>query len=483
MARSPVDAAKEIVCGVEFAAVGGSLEKTDILAKHFKALRRSAEDRYLTARLLLPGKNHDQRVYQLKDKSLLALLSSVLRCSEAAMTYHLEQDSENTDAGRTAEHFYRVSTSAPPQPPPYAPLTLGDVNDWLDRLAVPSADASGLFASFVPRCTPDQLRVVTRIVRKDLRINAGSAVVLKAVGGEAAYERFKGGPQELRAICGAGIGGGGGSGAGTSAAGAGSSANGSSSGGIINAGIRAGVHFKPMLAEQCKSFDQPVSKYPKGFLVEVKYDGERLQVHKKASGEVRFFARGGKPTAEHKVTGLIAALETAFPGDGREYVLDGETVMRDADGTVLPFGAQGKHEQEKYPNATCCLLVFDLLLLDGKDLSQRTQKERRSTLEAELVQVPRHVELSNCRFMRTAAEIRGAFAECAKFRLEGLMIKDIRAPYVLDSRKYWMKCVPQVPSNSGVSSFACLHSHSRTLLCSPFRSCSTQAQARLPERE
>ena len=41
------------------------------------------------------------------------------------------------------------------------------------------------------RTTPSQLKVATRLVRKDLRINAGASVVLKAVGGAAAYERFK----------------------------------------------------------------------------------------------------------------------------------------------------------------------------------------------------------------------------------------------------------------------------------------------------
>ena len=42
------------------AAVGGSLDKQDLIAKHFATLV-TAEDRYLTARLLLPSKNYDQR--------------------------------------------------------------------------------------------------------------------------------------------------------------------------------------------------------------------------------------------------------------------------------------------------------------------------------------------------------------------------------------------------------------------------------------
>ena len=121
--------------------------------------------------------------------------------------------------------------------------------------------------------------------------------------------------------------------------------------GSSSSGIRVGCAFKPQLADQCKSFELPVRKYPSGFLVEVKYDGERVQVHMLKSGEVRFFTRAGKAVPEHKTSGVADALRRAFPGRDREIILDSEVVMRARDGTVLAFGAQGIHEQKSHDGA------------------------------------------------------------------------------------------------------------------------------------
>ena len=52
--------------------------------------------------------------------------------------------------------------------------------------------------------------------------------------------------------------------------------------------------------------------------------------------------------------------------------------------------------------------------------------------------IERHVELSACKFMRTAAELRAAFKEAAELRLEGLMVKDVRASYSVNDRKGWL---------------------------------------------
>ena len=70
------------------------------------------------------------------------------------------------------------------------------------------------------------------------------------------------------------------------------------------------------------------------------------------------------------------ALRLAFP-DASELIVDSEVVMRAPDGAVLPFGAQGVHEQKKHKDATCCLVVFDLLALDGGALTSEPLQRRR----------------------------------------------------------------------------------------------------------
>lgn len=102
-------------------------------------------------------------------------------------------------------------------------------------------------------------------------------------------------------------------------------------------------------------------------LAEVKYDGERVQVHKKGN-EFRYFSRSLKPVLPHKVNiplrlsldFLIRKMYTclfsfqvnlfknyipkAFP-DGDDLILDSEILMIDTKtGQPLPFGTLGIHK-------------------------------------------------------------------------------------------------------------------------------------------
>lgn len=56
----------------------------------------------------------------------------------------------------------------------------------------------------------------------------------------------------------------------------------------------------PMLAEPCKSIDMAFLKCPNGIYAEIKYDGERVQLHKRDE-EFKFFSRSLKPVLPHKV--------------------------------------------------------------------------------------------------------------------------------------------------------------------------------------
>jgi DNA ligase-3 len=87
------------------------------------------------------------------------------------MSAHLEQSS---DLGTTAQHFYETKLADAPRASP-PPMTLSQLNHWLDELAAPSAPAASLVADAVARTTPAQLKIVVRLVRKDLRMCAFGA--------------------------------------------------------------------------------------------------------------------------------------------------------------------------------------------------------------------------------------------------------------------------------------------------------------------
>ncbi len=57
---------------------------------------------------------------------------------------------------------------------------------------------------------------------------------------------------------------------------------------------------QPMLAAPCKSVDMAFDKCPNGMYSEIKYDGERVQLHKRGK-EFKYYSRALKPVLPHKV--------------------------------------------------------------------------------------------------------------------------------------------------------------------------------------
>lgn len=126
----------------------------------------------------------------------------------------------------------------------------------------------------------------------------------------------------------------------------------------------------PMLAEACKSLETAMSKNPDGLYSEIKYDGERVQIHKKGN-EFRFFTRNLKPVLDHKIRRCREFIPKAFPA-GYDLILDSEIIVVDTKtGQLLPFGTLGIHKKQQFSSSEVCLFVFDCIYYNGEDLTKR----------------------------------------------------------------------------------------------------------------
>lgn len=86
-----------------------------------------------------------------------------------------------------------------------------------------------------------------------------------------------------------------------------------------------------------------MKKCPNGMYSEIKYDGERVQVHKQGDS-FKYFSRALKPVMAHKVNHFKDYIPDAFPG-GEDLVLDTEILLIDTkSGKPLPFGSLGVHK-------------------------------------------------------------------------------------------------------------------------------------------
>jgi bifunctional non-homologous end joining protein LigD len=169
------------------------------------------------------------------------------------------------------------------------------------------------------------------------------------------------------------------------------------------------------------------------WLLERKLDGERC-VARKVGGDVRLESRTGKDlTATYpEVRAAVAAQQS------RTLLLDGEVVAFDGDQTSFTrlqqrLGVTRPSPQQvaKYPVVYC---VFDVLEMDGEDLTARPLVERRARL---MDAIGSSAALQYTDAWRDESQRR--FDEACRSGWEGLIAKRADAPYVAGRSKDWLK--------------------------------------------
>jgi bifunctional non-homologous end joining protein LigD len=169
------------------------------------------------------------------------------------------------------------------------------------------------------------------------------------------------------------------------------------------------------------------------WLLERKFDGERC-VARKAGTDIRLESRSGKD-----LTPTYPEVRAAMGAQhALDLMLDGEVVAYDGDQTSftrlhqrLGVSAPSPEQVAKYPVVYC---VFDLLEVDGEDLTGRPLVERRARLTRTVRSSP---ALQHSEAWRDDSQ--GRFAAACQSGWEGLIAKRADAPYVAGRSKDWLK--------------------------------------------
>ncbi len=169
------------------------------------------------------------------------------------------------------------------------------------------------------------------------------------------------------------------------------------------------------------------------WLLERKLDGERC-VARKDGGDVRLQSRTAKSlsTTYPEVRAGVAAQRS------RELLLDGELVAFDGEQTSfsrlqqrLGVGSPSPQLVAEYPVVYC---VFDLLALDGEDLTGEPQLARRALL-ASVVEPSATLQLTEA----WHGDSQRRFAEACRSGWEGLIAKRADAAYTAGRSRNWLK--------------------------------------------
>ncbi len=209
--------------------------------------------------------------------------------------------------------------------------------------------------------------------------------------------------------------------------------------GIKSLGIVVGIPIRPALAQRASSAEEIISRLGR-CAAEAKYDGFRCQIHKKGDN-VWIFSRRMENMTE-MFPDLVAAAKR-IPVD--TIVFEGEAIaVNENTGEFYPFQMTIQRKR-KYGVAEASkeyplyLFAFDIMYLDGETLLERPYRERRAILE-DLFHNHDRIRPSEKIETESVEELEKFFESCVERGLEGIVAKDLNAPYVAGARKWsWIK--------------------------------------------
>ena len=307
------------------------------------------------------------------------------------------------------------------------PLTILDVRRAFDEIAAAGGTASvrarlRLLASLLGQATEAEREVLLRSIFGEMRIGVNEGVMLEGIADAAgvdadavrAAHMVLG---DLGRVAEVAI------------------AEGAE--GLAGLQLRLLSPVKPMMAEMADDLDEVLAEHGGTTAVEFKFDGARIQIHRKGDA-VRVFSR--RLTDVTDSVPEVVEIARALPATS--FLLEGEVVAVDAAGRPRPFQELMRrfrrvHEIEALrKEIPLKLYLFDLLYVDGRSLIPAPYRERWAALEK---LVPADL-LAKRLITSSRAEIEAFLKEALEAGHEGLMAKQLESPYTVGKRgKRWFK--------------------------------------------
>lgn len=212
-------------------------------------------------------------------------------------------------------------------------------------------------------------------------------------------------------------------------------------GGLRNLKATYFIPIKPMLANMAEDAEEIIKEHEGLSAFEFKYDGARIQVHRR-DGEVRIFSRRLSDVTS-SLPDITDIVETFIPG--KDFILEGEVVAVGENGQPLPFQdlmrrfTRIKNVDKMADKIPLHLHLFDLLYMDDELLIDETYEKRWQLLEENILE-----KFLSRRIVTGSSEEAEVFLrEAILGGHEGLIAKRLDSLYTPGSRgKAWFKLKP-----------------------------------------
>jgi DNA ligase-1 len=406
------------------------LEMIDILTEMFSKAKKSEIKNLIYMTLGSPAPPFQGVDLGIAEK----LAEEAIATATGAEKNRVESSFKKTgDLGLTAEQFISASKLRRMSREKFE---INEVFEAMLKIAKTSGAGSKdakikMLANLLAASTPLEARYVVRFSLGQLRLGAGDATILEALSKAATGDRnFKPKLEEAFNIC-------------SDLGLVGETLMKEGKKGIEEFRVTLFNPIRPALAERLPTAEEILERMHGRCAVESKYDGLRVQVHmNRKSKRVEIFSRRLERMTEMFPDITSAALKEV---NAENAILEGEAIAYDE--TTDQFYAfqetiqrKRKHGiEEKSHELPLRVFAFDLLYLNGESYLNKRYSERRAKLE-EIVKGNGMFRLSGRIIATKPKEIERYFEEMISNGLEGIVAKDLDAPYIAGARKFsWIK--------------------------------------------
>ncbi|HKP51614.1 MAG TPA: ATP-dependent DNA ligase [Chloroflexia bacterium] len=207
--------------------------------------------------------------------------------------------------------------------------------------------------------------------------------------------------------------------------------------------VKVGNPVRMALAERADSAEEILARMGK-CAVEPKYDGFRMQIHK-AGDDVAMYSRGLEDLSG-MFPDVVAAVGKQI--SAKDAILEGEALAYDPQtGIYKPFQETSQRRrihniEEMSATLPLRLLAFDLLLLEGQDLTRAPYIERHEALQSAIA--PHDglggIVVSNALITDDPEQIITFYEESLEEGFEGIIAKRLDGTYDAGKRGFnWIK--------------------------------------------
>jgi len=216
--------------------------------------------------------------------------------------------------------------------------------------------------------------------------------------------------------------------------------------GLKNVTLEVGKPIKVMLYQKAENFEDAFERVGKPAALEYKYDGFRLQLHRNKD-KIKLYTRRLENVTK-QFPDVAEIIKNNIKSEN--YILDAEVIGIDPKTKKwLAFQHISQRIKRKYDihqmtkDIPVMVNLFDAVQINNENLIKKPFSERRAIIKQITIEIPEKLQLAKKIITDNPEEAEKFYNEALEKGNEGIMVKNLNAPYKPGSRVgYGVKVKP-----------------------------------------